>query len=246
MFLIILFLEIGSGGEGSPLNDIIMEEQPNPSGAATEASGEGETSSTADKAKAYLAAKKLETEQLIRAKFAEDIATYDAVRCFHRRKNQALDLYGSGLSPSGPLGDFFSGADGRMARAHLKVNFNDKSNISFSFDPLTMRCASCSSGAHDVLKRDPNYSLTGTGPGERIIFFLGDQMLPPMWAMANGGCPLIVRVEYGNLINIAETAMATIRGWQVPANSIFILSSGTRLEALGLGQYLAEFLEAAS
>ena len=66
-----------------------------------------------DRARAYLAKKKAESISNIRAIFADRIATYDAIKSFNKRKEEALDLDGGADRMSGRYGDFLSGGDGR-------------------------------------------------------------------------------------------------------------------------------------
>ena len=140
MLMIILFLETNNN------------ESPTATAMETEETGEREEqqllsantatfadSDISDRAKAYLAKKKEESISNIRAIFADRIATYDTIRSFNKRKEEALDLYGGADRMSGRYGDFLSDGDGRMGMVNLIVNFGKKTSKTYSFDC----CAPC-------------------------------------------------------------------------------------------------------
>ena len=244
MLMIILFLETNNN------------ESPTATAMETEETGEREEqqllsantatfadSDISDRAKAYLAKKKEESISNIRAIFADRIATYDTIRSFNKRKEEALDLYGGADRMSGRYGDFLSDGDGRMGMVNLIVNFGKKTSKTYSFDPESMLCALCKDRDHKVMS-------SGYGGGsrseERIVVFAGDQALPPGWRSSDRTCPATIRIEYGSLRDIAEEVAAVSRGWRIPPGSIIFLSSATQLLGAGLGHYMAEFCSLAS
>jgi len=58
------------------------------------------------KARAYLARKRTELRDIIRAKFADRITTYDAIRAYIGRANMAPDILGGQEVLAYDLGDF--------------------------------------------------------------------------------------------------------------------------------------------
>ena len=67
-----------------------------------------------------------------------------AVKSYNLRLLLAPDLYGGLPKQVGHLGDFFTGADGRMWCTSLVSSFGSKENVSASFNPETMMCGACS------------------------------------------------------------------------------------------------------
>ena len=242
ILIIIIFLEINSGEspvatamETEEVEGLLLH-QP----AANENAGGPDIG---DRARAYLAKKKAESISNIRAIFADRIATYDAIKSFNKRKEEALDLDGGADRMSGRYGDFLSGGDGRMGLVNLTVNFGKKTCKSYSFDPENMMCMLCKGTEHRLMT---SAFTAGAHAGERIVIFAGDQALPPGWISSNGTCPASVRIEYGSLRDIAEEVIAVTRIWSVPPGSIIFLSSATELLGAGLGHYMADFCSVAS
>ena len=242
ILIIIIFLEINSGE--SPVATAMETEEVE--GLLLHQPAANENASgpdIGDRARAYLAKKKAESISNIRAIFADRIATYDAIKSFNKRKEEALDLDGGADRMSGRYGDFLSGGDGRMGLVNLTVNFGKKTCKSYSFDPENMMCMLCKGTEHRLMT---SAFTAGAHAGERIVIFAGDQALPPGWISSNGTCPASIRIEYGSLRDFAEEVIAVTRIWSVPPGSIIFLSSATELLGAGLGHYMADFCSVAS
>ena len=65
------------------------------------------------------------------------------------------------------------GTDNRCKLAHLRELYDQKLNISTSFDPSSLSCSNCSSGTHQIIP------LSGTGHSSLACFILSDQNFPP-------------------------------------------------------------------
>ena len=65
------------------------------------------------------------------------------------------------------------GSDNRCKLAHLRELYDQKLNISTSFDPSSLSCSNCSSGTHQIIP------LSGTGHSSPACFILSDQNFPP-------------------------------------------------------------------
>ena len=249
MLIIIIFLEIeasvletlasSSSAMDTGESDSMEHAQPQPAANSNGPAG----SDIGDRARAYIAKRKEEIVASVRAVFADRIATYDAIKSFNKRREEALDLDGGADRLSGHFGDFLSAGDGRMGMVQLLVNFSKKTCKTYSFDPETMLCSMCPDREHRLM--GGSY-VPGDMGGDRIVVFAGDQALPPGWASSSGGCPATIRIEYGSLRDIAEEVAAVTRGWRVPAGSIILLSSATQLLGAGLGHYMADFCSIAS
>ena len=64
-------------------------------------------------------------------------------------------------------------SDNRCKLAHLRELYDQKLNISTSFDPSSLSCSNCSSGTHQIIP------LSGTGHSSLACFILSDQNFPP-------------------------------------------------------------------
>ena len=233
-------IELSAASTAMDTEESNLSERADMAPAATNSQAE---SNIGDRARAYIAKKKEEMVGSVRAIFADRIATYDAIKNFNKRREEALDLDGGADRMSGLFGDFLLAGDGRMGMVQLLVNFSRKTCKTYSFDPETMYCSMCKDKDHKLM--GGAYVASEMG-GERIVVFTGDQALPPGWISSSGGYPATIRIEYGSLRDIAEEVAAVTRGWKVPASSIIFLSSATQLMGAGLGHYMADFCSCAS
>ena len=178
ILIIIIFLEINS--RESPVATAMETEDTAEAEGLQQhhlaASVNADGSDIGDRARAYIAKKKVESISNIRAIFADKIATYDAIKSFNKRKEEVLDLDGGADRMSGHYGNFLSGGDGRMGLVNLTVNFGKKTCKSYSFDPENMMCMLCKETEHRLMSS--NFTAGAPG-GERIVIFAGDQALPP-------------------------------------------------------------------
>jgi hypothetical protein len=74
------------------------------------------------------------------------IGSYNAVAALRKvdRSNPSLSEGGKQKHESSQIGSFKTKGDGRLAICHFMTLVEKKQNISFSFDPKTLICSSCS------------------------------------------------------------------------------------------------------
>ena len=161
-----------------------------------------------------------------------------AVKSYNLRLLLAPDLYGGLPKQVGHLGDFFTGADGRMGCTSLVSSFSSKENVSASFNLETMLCGACSGeNEHLVLVRRSWQQQQENGG--RIVFFLTDQAFPPVLPVREKkNCVAILRLEFGSLNQLMELFLKTTERWMVPAGSFIIVSSATQLASGSLQSYI--------
>jgi len=193
------------------------------------------------KAQAYLARNKQEMIDNIRAKFADSLATYDAIRSFIGRANLAPSLFSDSFNSAYVLGDFFSNGDGRMAQCELRCDFSTKANISFSFNPDTWTCSCCSEG-HRILDR---LNAAPSRSASRRVFWIGDQACPPT-LMDNDStrCIPVIRQEDATIKDLVKLFLHTVRGYRLQPGSVVIVSSATHMAAGGISHYLDQLVQA--
>ena len=81
------------------------------------------------------------------------ISSYNAVAALRKvdRTNPSLSGGGKPKAETSQIGSFKTRGDGRLAICHFMTLVEKKQNISFSFDPKTLICSSCSGrGGHPV------------------------------------------------------------------------------------------------
>ena len=193
------------------------------------------------KARAYLVRKKSELKDRIRAKFADQISTYDAIRAFIGRANMAPDLFGGNAVLAYDLGDFFSNSDGRMALCKLTCDYSVMANISFSFEPDSWKCRCCVD-QHKILDRlRDQQSRAAT----RRVFFLGDQACPPaLPGLDSNGCIPVLRQEDASIKDLIQLFIHTVRGFRLQPGSIVVVCSATQMAAAGFTHYLDQLAQA--
>jgi len=195
------------------------------------------------KARAFLARKKTEMSENVRAKFADKIATYDAIRSFIGRANMAPDMFGSRATLAYELGDFFPNSDGRMALCELRCDYGAMANTSYSFDPSNWECKCCGE-AHRILERrtgQPSRSAT------RRIFLIGDQACPPtLPGDDNMSCIPVLRQEDASIKDLVRLFMHTVRGFTLQPGSLVVVTSATQMAGAGISHYLDHLSQARS
>ena len=171
------------------------------------------------------------------------MTSYMAVKSYNMRLLLAPDLHGGLPKQVGHLGDFFSGADGRMGSGFTSLvsNFGSKENVSSNFNPETMLCGACSSeNKHLVLVRK-SWQHQQHDNGGRIVFFLTDQAFPPALSVKERkNCVAVLRLEFGSLKQLMELFMKTTERWAIPAGSIIIVTSATQMASGSLQSYIPD------
>ena len=74
------------------------------------------------------------------------------------------------------------GSDNRYKLAHLRELYDQKLNVSSSFDPASLTCSNCFNGPHQVIP------VTGTGWTLPACFILSDQNFPAALPTAGAEC----------------------------------------------------------
>ena len=130
MLIMIIFLEIEASLLKIPASSSAMDTEESNSMEQAQlrpvVNNSSAESNIGDRARAYIAKKKEETVASVQAIFADRISTYDALKSFNKRREEALDLDGCADRMSGHFGDFLSAGDGRMGMVQLLVNFSKK------------------------------------------------------------------------------------------------------------------------
>jgi hypothetical protein len=122
--------------------------------------------------------------------------------------------------------------DDRYKLSHNRSVVGKKQNMSFSFDPSTMTCYSCSGrGGH---------SVNGGEENKRQCFILSDQNFPAVLPCSNGECVKILRIEDGSVAELINCWLTITRGHNIPAGSVVVVFSATHLLMEGLGGYVED------
>jgi hypothetical protein len=138
------------------------------------------------------------------------------------------------------LGSFVDYNDSRLAAANHRHCFSTKSNISTSFDMETFVCNTCTfRGKHRVLWRETE--RPDTVDDSPICFVLSDQCFPPVLPPEDEGeCYKIIRIEDGGVVELVDTFIELTKGFAIPAGSVLLVSSASRLACIGTEAYAAE------
>ncbi len=125
--------------------------------------------------------------------------------------------------------------DNRIQKAVLRYRMDELMIVSCSFDPATMICHNCPArGKHSV--------LTG-GDGGPVVFVLTDQNFPAIIpSMDKDSCMAIVRVENGQLKDIAWTLIDILSGITVPDKSTVLVGSVSALNTKGVQSYAEDLV----
>jgi hypothetical protein len=168
---------------------------------------------------------------------------YANVRAARLVSNTVRPLYGSAVCES-DLGSFVNNGDGRVVLANHRHCYQTKTNISSSFTLDTLICTSCNiKGKHRVLWRETEREDTVND--SPVVFALADQCFPPVLPPeSEGECIKILRIEDGGLVELLNAFLETVKGFVIPAGSVIVIFSASRLAAVGTEAYAAEFAEA--
>ncbi len=75
---------------------------------------------------------------------------YDAVHSIRQGLKVNPSLRGGIATEKANVGSFDIKGDDRINLCHTRFLVEKKQNITFSFDPLTLKCYNCKNGGHDV------------------------------------------------------------------------------------------------
>ena len=108
------------------------------------------------------------------------------------------------------------GTDNRCRLAHLRELYDQKLNVSTSFNPSSLSCSNCSSGPHQIIP------LSGKGHSSPACFILSDQNF---------------RVEDATLADLVSTFLMLTKGCDIGIRSVIVLSSLNHLGRVGIAAY---------
>jgi hypothetical protein len=137
------------------------------------------------------------------------------------------------------LGSFIKDDDDRYMLANHRHCYSTKANISTSFEIDTMICNTCTHrDRHRVLRRETE--RPDTVDDSPICFVLSDQCFPPVLP-PGGECFKIVRVEDGGILELVNVFIEITKGFVIPAGSVLLVFSASRLAGIGTEAYAAEY-----
>jgi hypothetical protein len=158
-------------------------------------------------------------------------SVYESVK---KLKLQTLDapcLHGGTSNISNDVGCFKLSSEAWGAPFFEKNDFGQRKNLSFSFDPVSMRCGDCAD-QHRVLESGRE------GVAEPRLFVLADQSFPGgVPVPGSAGCVCVMREEYSSLDSLVELFIEVTRGCSIPTGSIVMIASLTHLADVGFGPY---------
>ena len=110
--------------------------------------------------------------------------------------------------------------------------YDNKQNISFSFEPRCLMCHSCVNGPHHIL--GDTY--------QPACIILSDQNFPAALpaSSADAKCPIIFRVEDGTLGDLLTCFRKTIGKVKLPVGSVILICSLSHLARVGMAAYAAD------
>ena len=123
-------------------------------------------------------------------------------------------------------------------------SFATNRNICSSFDTASLICLTCNyKPEHKVLS-----GYKEAGPSKYscpAVFVLADQSFPACLPTGGEGeCLKILRLEDGNLSNLVNIFLETVKQFVVPAGSIVLLHSISHLAWAGPAAYSEDFVRA--
>ena len=123
-------------------------------------------------------------------------------------------------------------------------SFATNQNICFSFDTASLICLTCNyKPEHKVLS-----GYKEAGPSKYscpAVFVLADQSFPACFPTGGEGeCLKILRLEDGNLSDLVNIFLETVKQFVVPAGSIVLLHSISHLAWAGPAAYSEDFVRA--
>jgi hypothetical protein len=171
----------------------------------------------------------------------EDKLAYNVVLKASSGALSAPDLR-TGADVAAPdTGSFYSEADGRITRTEVKVVLGQKKTWSNSLQTATFECLGC--------KKHVNWQAfprkgSSTRSGLQTIW-LGDQSIPAMLPTdSDMGCVKIFRLENGSVIDLAEGLINMMKGRQLSAGSVVLLTSLSNMASAGTAGYISDLVEA--
>jgi hypothetical protein len=154
-------------------------------------------------------------------KASNNNSVYESIK---KLKLQTLDapcLHGGASSVSKDVGCFMLSSEAWGVPFFEKKDFGQRKNLSFSFDPVTMRCGICVE-QHRVLEAGRE------GVAEPRLFVLADQSFPGgVPVSGSAGCVCVMREEYGSLDSLVELFIEVTRGCSIPTGSIVMRTSAS-------------------
>ena len=131
--------------------------------------------------------------------------------------------------PLQPIGSLAEEGDDRPSLSFMIYSFATNQNICFSFDTASLICLTCNyKPEHKVLS-----GYKEAGPSKYscpAVFVLADQSFPACFPTGSEGeCLKILRLKGGNLSDLVNIFLETVKQFVVPAGSIVLLHSISHL-----------------
>ena len=148
-------------------------------------------------------------------------------------------------SPLPPIGSLAEEEDhDRPSLSFMIHSFATNRNICSSFDTTSLICLTCNyKPEHNVLS-----GYKDVGPSKYscpAVFVLADQSFPACLPTGGEGeCLKILRLEDGNLSDLVNIFLETVKQFVVPAGSIVLLHSISHLAWAGPAAYSEDFVRA--
>jgi len=114
-----------------------------------------------------------------------------------------------------------------------RVNSDGKNvnqNIALSFDPATLVCISCAK-PHSIIPTD----------GSGLAFMVGDQNFTSTLCGGNSCLP-VIRIEDSTLEELVSICMEILDRHQIPAGTLFLISSVSHLSKVGTTRYCMDWI----
>jgi hypothetical protein len=136
------------------------------------------------------------------------------------------NLYGGGGKVLPKIGDLLDMGDDRIEGVTLVSDISAGTNVSYSFNPVTMTCSCC-----------------GKFSKNTQIWVFADQNFPSCLPNPDGKqCVKIVRLENGDLQTLVSRFLAK-HGNAIGKNDVILLASATQLLREGVAGYIDSILE---
>ena len=124
-------------------------------------------------------------------------------------------------------------------------SFETRRNITASFDKAAMICVSCSMKPdHRILSRI-SQKTTNADYSSPAVFVLSDQSFPAYLPTGGvGECLHILRLEDGSLSDLTNILLETLKLLTIPAGSVILIHSLSRLAWVGPAAYIEDLVRA--
>jgi hypothetical protein len=198
-------------------------------------------SSAIDQSKEYLRRFKEKKVKELEDSLGDDKLSYNVIQTANKAVLAAPDLAKMTSQKPADMGTFFSEADGRVKLADIQVILGQKKTWTYSFDHTTFECLGCDQH-HNRLYFPRRGS---TAKGGRQTIWLTDQAMPAVLPVSSHlNCVKIIRLENGSVLELASGLVDLMRGRQIAAGSVVLLTSASNMAAAGTAGYTEDLMAA--